>query len=349
MRRIIVGWLGAVLTAGQLAAATNLVSVTSNSAPVTAAEDKDAVEREFKKLMAADDDAQAEVDEWIRDNEAAAARGAALPAADLRRRIRDRFQPIRAAYEDFLQRHPDHAKAHVAYGSFLGDMNDEDGAQQQFEKALALNSQDPAAYNNLANIYGHTGPVKKAFECYARAIELNPREPVYYHNFGTTVYLFRKDAGVFPHHRAAGLRQGPRTLQQGPEAGPHQLPARFRRSPDLLRHQALRLEAALAAWTNTLALAHDEIEREGVYLHFARLKLQADRFAEVRAHLNAVTNDMYAVLKKRIAHNLDEAEQNAKQTNAPPAVSGNKQTVAAGGRPTAGKSRLTSRACAAPP
>ena len=71
----------------------------------------------------------------------------------------------------------------------------------------------------------------------------------------------------------------------------------------------LRLEDALKAWTNTLAIAHDEIEREGVYLHFARLKLQADRFAEVRAHLNAVTNDMYAVLKKRLVRNLDEQEQ----------------------------------------
>jgi len=82
----------------------------------------------------------------------------------------------------------------------------------------------------------------------------------------------------------------------------------------------LRLEDALKAWTNTLTLAHDEIEREGVYLHFARLKLQADRFAEVHAHLNAVTNDLYAVLKKRLLSNLEEQKGKAKGTNAPPAV-----------------------------
>ncbi len=80
----------------------------------------------------------------------------------------------------------------------------------------------------------------------------------------------------------------------------------------------LRLQDALTAWTNTLALAHDEIEREGVYLHFARLKLQANRFAEVRAHLNAITNEMYEVLKKRLVRNLDEQEQKAQGTNAPP-------------------------------
>ena len=32
---------------------------------------------------------------------------------------------------------------------------------------------------------------------YAKAIELNPAEPVYYQNFATTVYLFRKDARAF--------------------------------------------------------------------------------------------------------------------------------------------------------
>ena len=70
----------------------------------------------------------------------------------------------------------------------------------------------------------------------------------------------------------------------------------------------VRLDDALKAWTNTLALAHDEIEREGVYIHFARLKLQADRFPEVHAHLAAVTNELYAVLKNRLSRNLDAEE-----------------------------------------
>ena len=82
----------------------------------------------------------------------------------------------------------------------------------------------------------------------------------------------------------------------------------------------LRTEDALRAWTNTLALAHDEIEREGVYLHLARIKLAAARFGEARAHLTAITNDMYAVLKKRLTRNLDEQERKAKETNAPPPV-----------------------------
>ena len=286
----------------------------------------DPVEKEYKKLMEDDDAAQAEVDQWIRDNDAAAAKGAGVPSADLKRRIRDRFDPIRQAYEDFLKRHPDHARARVAYGSFLGDLQDEEGAREQWEKALALNPKDPAVYNNLANLYGHTGPVKKAFEYYAKAIELNPQEPLYYHNLGDAVYLFRKDAMEFygiteqqVYDKALELYSKALKLD----------PGNFPLASDVAQTyygiKPLRLEEALKAWTNTLALAHDEIEREGVYLHFARLKLQADRFAEARAHLNAVTNDMYAVLKKRLTRNLDEQERKAKGTNAPPPVPGKKE------------------------
>src|SRR5207245_11652843 len=82
----------------------------------------------------------------------------------------------------------------VGYGSFLNELHDEDGAVAQWEKGRELDPKDPAVWNNLANFYGHEGEVKKAFAFYTKAIELNPNEPVYYHNFGTTVYLFRKDA-----------------------------------------------------------------------------------------------------------------------------------------------------------
>src|SRR5664279_1017795 len=312
--------LGALVTASRLAAATNLVAGPTDLPPAAVPDANDPVEKEYKRLMEDDDAAQAEVDQWIKDNQEAATRGAAVPAADLQRRIRERFDPIRKAYEDFIKRHPDHARARVAYGSFLGDLQDEEGAQEQWEKALALNTKDPAVYNNLANLYGHLGPVKKAFEYYAKAIELNPKRQIYYHNFGTTVYLFRKDAMEFygiseqqVYDKALGL------YSKALKLDPQNFPLASDVAQTYYGIKPLRLEDALKAWTNTLAIAHDEIEREGVYLHFARLKLQSDRFAEVRAHLNAVTNDMYTVLKKRLVHNLDEQEQKARGTNAPPA------------------------------
>ena len=321
MKCFLIGALGAFVTASPLAAATNLVAWPTNTLAATAPDANDPGEREYKALLAADDAAQADVDQMIKDNQAAAARGASLPTAELQRRIRERFDPIRTAYKDFITRHPDHARARVAYGSFLGDLQDEEGAREQWEKALALNSKDPAVYNNLANLYGHDGPVKKAFEYYAKAIELNPQEPLYYHNLGTTVYLFRKDAMEFYGIKEQQVFDKALELYyKALKLDPQNFPLASDIAQTYYGIRPLRLDEALKAWTNTLALAHDEIEREGVYLHLARLKLQADRFAEVRAHLNAVTNDLYSVLKKRLVRNLDAREQKARGTNAPPVL-----------------------------
>ena len=325
MRRLLIGLLSALVAATRLTAATNLVATATNPAPATVSEADEAIEKEYKKLMEDDDAAQAEVDEWITDNEKAAAKGAGVPSADLKRRIRERFDPIRKAYDDFVTRHPDHARARVAYGSFLGDLHDDDGAREQWEKALALNPKDPAVYNNLANLYSSGEPVKKAFEYYAKAIELNPQEPVYYHNFGTTVYLFRKDA--MESYAITEQQVYDKALELYSKAlklDPSNFPLASDVAQTYYGIKPLRTEDALKAWTNTLALAHDEMEREGVYLHLARIKLAAERFAEARAHLTAVTNDMYGVLKKRLTHNLDEQEAKAKGTNAPPPAPGKK-------------------------
>jgi tetratricopeptide (TPR) repeat protein len=317
--RLLIALLGVLVAIGRLAAATNLVVGPNNSPAATAPAAEDPVEKEYKLLMEADDAAQAEVDEWIRDNDAAAAKGAGVPQADLRRRIRDRFAPIHTAYDDFITRHPDHARARIAYGSFLNDLQDEEGAQEQWEKALALNPKDPAVYNNLANLYGHTGPIKKAFEYFAKAIELNPKQPLYYHNLGDTVFVFRKDAMEYygiPEQQV--YDKALELYSQALKLDPRNFPLATDVAQTYYGIKPLRLEQALGAWTNTLVLAHDEIEREGVYIHLARLKLQADRFAEVRAHLDAVTNEMYSVLKKRLEHNLEEREHKATDTNIPP-------------------------------
>jgi len=321
-----IGFLGAVLTTNQPAATSNSVSGAATvAASLTAANDPNEIEKEFQKLMDEDDRAQGEVDQWIRENDEFAAKGAAIPPAQLRRKIQQRLEPVRHAYEDFIEQHPTHTRARVAFASFLGDTKDEESAEDQLEKALALDTNSPAIYNNLANIYGHIGPVKKAFEFYGRAIALNPLEPVYYHNFGTTVYLFRNDAmeyfnlgmeQVFA--KAFGLYSNAMRLD------PDNFPLASDVAQTYYGIQPMRTQEALQAWTNALHIAHDEIEREGVYIHFARVKNMAGRFAEARAHLDAVTNDMYMELKHRVQRSINEKE-NAAQTNALPAATSEKK------------------------
>lgn len=312
--------------AGEPGARSNSFSQAKGSS--TLPDPDDAVEEEFQKIMVEDDEAQAEVDKWIRENRAFGEKGAAVPAAELKKRIEQRLQPVQQHYEEFLKKHPKHTRARVAYASFLGDVKGEEAAQEQLEKALELDTNNPAIYNNLANIYGHIGPVKKAFEYYAKAIELNPLEPIYYENFGTTVYLFRKDAKEFYHiNEQEVFAKAFNLYSNAMRLDPENFPLATDVAQSWYGVRPLQTENALEAWTNALHLAHDEVEREGVHVHFARVKLLAGRFTEARAHLNSITNQMYADVKARLLRNLNERENEARtnsaalegKTNSPPA------------------------------
>ena len=322
---LIIGLLSVVVATNQAVAVSNLVAQTTGLA-VTVPDPADPVEQEFKKLEAADDAAQAEVDGWIRENIDFTAKGAGIPAAELNRRIMRRFEPVRKGYEDFIALHPNHVKVRLAFASFLDDIHDEDGEMVQLEKARELDPKDSAVWNNLANYYGHNSPVTKAFEYYEKAIELNPAEPVYYQNFATTTYLFRKDA--MEHYHITEPQVFDKALDLYVKALKLD-PTNFPLATDLAQSyygiKPVRTEDALQAWTNALRVAHDEIEREGVYLHLARFKLNAGRFAEARAHLNAVTNENYAELKSRLTRNLEEREHPTKETNSPPAMTAPKE------------------------
>jgi tetratricopeptide (TPR) repeat protein len=313
---LLAGLLGALVATNQPAAVSNLL-VQSTGVSVTVPDPKDPVEKEFQQVMDLDDEAEAEVDKWIRDNDAFTAKGAGMSREQMRQRIQNRLDPVDKAYQEFIQRHPNHSRGRVAYASFLGDTKGEEAAEEQLEKALALDTNNAAIYNNLANIYGHSGPIKKAFEYYTKALQLNPLEPVYYHNYGTTVYLFRKDAEEFFHFSEQQVfGKALELYSNAMRLDPENFPLASDVAQTYYGIQPLRFDEALKSWTNALNIAHDEVEREGVYIHFARINMLAGRFTETHRFLNAVTNDMYAELKNRLTRNVNEREKAL--TNPPP-------------------------------
>ena len=287
---------------------TNLLSLGSAATNV--------VDQEYRKLLEDDDESQAEADRIIKENEKFAKQGAGVEGPELSRKVRAVLQPIRERYEEFLRQHPDHIKARMAYASFLGDLNEEEAARVELEKVVTVETNDPAIYNNLANIYGHHGGVKKAFEYYEKAIALNPTEPIYYHNFGTTVFLFRVD--VREYYGITEQQVFDKALVLYSNAV-HFDPTNFPLASDVAQTyygiKLPRTEDALKSWTNAFRLAHDDLEREGVNVHFARVKLHDGRLAEARAHLSSVTNEAYASLKQRMLKNIQELETKAAETN----------------------------------
>src|SRR5687767_281090 len=283
MNDLLIGALSALLATNQPAALSNLVkSVAGISLHIP--DKSDPLEAEYQALLEADDLAQMEVDDWIQENNKFAAKGAGVDRAVLNVRIERRFAPVRKAYEEFLKKHPNHARAHLAYGSFLNDIHEEEAAHDHREKARLANPSDPAAWNNLANWYGHNSPVKKAFEYYEKAIELDPTESVYWHNLATTVYLFRHDATNYYQidvqkvfEKAMGFYR--KALELDPNnfvLATDYAQSYYGFKPDK-KFEAHHWDEAIKAWQSALELASDDIQRQGVYIHFARVQINAGR------------------------------------------------------------------------
>jgi tetratricopeptide (TPR) repeat protein len=262
-------------------------------------------EAALRNVMEEDDAALDEINLWIQENNAYAAQGAGETKAQLNQRILARIKTVRQDYESFLKSHPKYARGYLAYGSFLDDVGEEDSAHDQYEKARELDPQNPAAWNDLANYYGENGPTTNAFAYYARATELDPTESVYYENWATTVYLYRPDAERFygitePQVFDKSLALYRKAIQLDPTN--FTLMTYYAESYYGIR--PLRTNDALEAWTNALEIASDDVEREGVYIHLARVKIAAGRYAEAQAQLDEITNSAYDALKKRLQRNL---------------------------------------------
>jgi len=309
-----IGLLGALLATNQPLAVSNAIQQNIGIS-VAVANPNDPADQELRQLMEDDDATLAEVDQWIKTNNALMATGMGESKEALNQRIRARLDTVRTNYTVFLRRHPDSSRGYLAYGSFLDDIGDEASGKVQFENASQIDPKNPAAWNNLANYYGENGPLTNAFADYARAIELDPAEPVYYQNLATTVYLFRKDAREYYGLNEQQVFDKALALyRQAVQLDPDNYSLATDYAETYYGIRPLRTNDALVAWTNALHIAHNDVEREGVFIHLARVKTAAGFFDEARAQLDAVTNDFYIDLKSRLERNLTQRENAATNT-----------------------------------
>jgi tetratricopeptide (TPR) repeat protein len=174
--------------------------------------------------------------------------------------------------------------------------------------------------------------VKKSFEYYAKAIELNPTESTYYFNLATTVYLFRREATNYYNltqqqvfEKAMGLYR--KALELDPEnfaLATDYAQSYYGFKPTLTgkaeedrKITEKHFNDAMAAWRAAFKLAKDDIERQGVLIHYARLQINADQFEAARTNLDAVSNEMYTTTKKNLLKKLENRIKD--NTNGAPA------------------------------
>lgn len=300
-----------------LGAETNTVvsRPTTTNAPANPA----LVQAKFDKLLAADNAAQAEVDRWVTDNQKFSAQGGGIDKADLRLKIEMRLATVRRAYEEFLQQHPDHVSALLAYGSLLNDLTDEAAAAVQWERASRLAPTNPATWNNLANHAAGSGDQQKAFEYFERSLSLAPGVATYLRNLGSAIVHFRTNAMTYYHlSEQAVLEKGLKLLSEAQQKEGDDFPLATEIAQVYYGLQPPRVDEALLAWETARKLALDDVEQDGARLHLARVNLQAGRYAEARRQLDLIKYEGYADLKRKLSEQLTQAQTAATPTNAPP-------------------------------
>ncbi len=307
------GLLSVLMATNQPVAISNAIQQSTGIA-VPVVDQNDPTEKELHALMLEDDTALAEVNDWMNTNDIPHTNQVARLA--FQEHIRNRLGLVKNDYDHFLRNHPDSARGYLAYGSFLNDIGDEEGAAKEYENSRQLDPKNPAVWNNLANYYGEYGGITNAFADYAEAIRLDPTEPVYYQNFATTVYLFRKDAKEYYHineqqtfDKALGL------YRQAMKLAPANLVLATDYAESYYGITPLRTNDALLAWTNALNLAQDDNEREGVLVHLARVKISAGFYVAAQADLDAITNAAFADMKGRLERSLVEHKNRPKNTD----------------------------------
>ncbi len=288
--------------------------------PATPAE-TDPTEQKYRRLLELDDAALQKIDEWIRSSQRPNA--SETEPITLTGKINREIQPVKEAYKAFIAAHPNHARARLAFASFLSDAGGEQAALPHLQKAVEIDPSLPAAWNNLANYYGHNGNVKKAFAHYEKAIALNPQEAVYYHNFGTTVFLFRKDAReryqitqseVFDKVLALykkALELDPKNFDLAEDIAQTYYGIRTAgKSPKMARPQA-----ALKAWKYAASLAPSDFEKQGIGIHLARTYLEMGNSEQAKRELEQVTLPIYKTLKERVGRRIPVLQPSKSQDN----------------------------------
>ena len=288
----------------------SVATPSTNALPSTGMTN-DVVEREFQSILARDDAAQAAAASLITAEDQSKDPLEAPFRVTLRARLDQKFQPVRDAYVDFLLQHPNHARGHLAFGSFLLDLGDEAEALVQDEKARDLDPSNPAVWNNLGGLYARLGRIPEALTSYEEARRLNPSEAAYAHSLGTLICLFPREAAAHLHceegqvltravaHYQTALRLDPENFEYAQDLAE----TFYGRRPPVPETAEARLalgQQALGAWTNALERANLNIQREGVYLHMARwhLRLKAEKSA--LECLQRVTNNALLDLRREL-------------------------------------------------
>ncbi len=170
-------------------------------------------------------------------------------------------------------------------------------------------------WRRLAEYYSHRGPIENAFKLYEFALRANPDDVEVIETLATAVLLFRSKHDAQKFYR---LKSEQETFDKSIELYRRAIlldPTSYERRRALAesfylmppyRKERDRIEVAIQAWLDAMALAPDEDTLDDARVHLARFHIYAKDYDEAQIYLERVQTERFLSSKikllQRIAH-----------------------------------------------
>ncbi len=223
--------------------------------------------------------------------------------------LRGELQSVINSYDVLIQKNPEFAAGHAAYGQLLGQVGMNREAVGILLKANQLDGEIPLVKNEIGRLLAEDGKPGEALPWITAAIKLEPNEPVYHYHLGKLLTEARDDLIATGNFTRAKLDESMlEAFQRAAELAPDKMAFAYRAAEAYYDLETPRWDDALKAWSALEEKAKPGLEQQTIRLHAANVLGKLGRRDHARALLITVTE---APLQKQKQTLLDELAANA--------------------------------------
>jgi tetratricopeptide (TPR) repeat protein len=221
--------------------------------------------------------------------------------------LRSQFQELMFNYDDYLKKYPGVAAGYVSYALLLRQpvVDQRKLAAAMLLKANAIDPNLPLVKNQLGNYLAEEGRPLDALNYYLAAVQLAPAEPLYHYQIGVLLTEGREEFLKSGAWTRATLDQGMQdAFEQATALAPGNVAYAYRYGESFYDLERPEWSAALVFWRALESKVTNPVEKETIRLHQANVLLNQQKFAEVLAVLETVTEPVLQAQKQKLVAQL---------------------------------------------
>lgn len=222
--------------------------------------------------------------------------------------LRGEIQSVINSYDVLIQKAPEFAAAHAAYGMLLGKVGMTREAVGLLLKANQLDGEIPVVKNEIARFLAEDGKMAEALPWLTAAIKLAPEEPLYHYHLGKLLTEGRDELIATGEFTRAALDEAMlKAFVRGAGLAPDNMAYAYRAAEAYYDLETPRWEEALKAWGALEEKAKPGVEQQTIRLHAANVLHKLGRDEHARSLLITVTEEPLLKQKQTLLDELAPA------------------------------------------